>query len=474
MQHIFSSYLNVPEDVRDFHEIPNKLKYSKLRVNYDKTAKFPKSFGWLTDVGIYTGEIDQQAESPQFIVTSEVVPFPADTIPESPPESSSYQSTKARKPIYPISFVITDFHVMFLYTDHVTAVSLLNYQVVYEEYFEEKLGKFVDITKDFQTNAVFACSGRNIVRFKVTNEHRHVWSLYLEKNEFELAKMYCKDNAAQLDIVLNKQAELMFNQKDYMESANIYSETQSSFEDVCLKFMGINEHDALLVYLQNRLDKLEPQDKTQITMLVVWIVELFLTQMARCSPTDQLAKLRRYQLEFDGFMRRPRVVECVRNNRKVFYDLMASHGDNFNLNSLTAENKDYDSVIDQYIHQGRYKDAITVLSRQTKPELYYKYCPMLTEHIPRETVDAIIGQGRRLNPTELIPTLICQKTEAQRNESIRYMEFCTGSLGCAERAIHNFLVKLYAQHKIDKLMTYLELQGKDVTLVHYDVHYALR
>lgn len=57
LQHIFTSYLNVPEDVRDFHAIPNKLKYSKLRFNYDRSTKFPKCFGWLTDAGIYSGEV---------------------------------------------------------------------------------------------------------------------------------------------------------------------------------------------------------------------------------------------------------------------------------------------------------------------------------------------------------------------------------------------------------------------------------
>lgn len=390
-------------------------------------------------------------------------------------QNASYTSTKSKKQQYPISFVLTDFHVMLLYSDHITAVSLLNYQIVYEEYFAEQLGRFIDITKDLQSSAVFACAGRTIFRFKVTNEHRHVWALYLDKNEFELAKLYSRDNPANLNIVLIKHAELMFNQKKYLESAKIYSETQSSFEDVCLKFMDINEYDALLVFLKNRLEKLNDRDKTQITMLVVWIVEIYLTQMARCSATEQQIKIRNYQMELDAFMKNPKVIECVRvSNRTAIYDLMASHGDNFNLNSLTAVNKDFESVLDQYVNQGKMKDVINVLSRQTKPELFYKYCPMLMEEIPRETVDVIISQSRRLNPIKLLPVLICQDSEQQRNELIRYLEYCTGSLGYTEQALHNFLIKLYAQHKDEKLMTYLELQGKDISLVHYDVHYALR
>lgn len=378
------------------------------------------------------------------------------------------------KSVYPISFILTDFHALLLYSDHVTAVSLLNYQVVYEEYFVDQLGKFIEITRDLQTNAIFASTNRNIFRFKVTNEHRHVWILYLEKNEFDLAKLYCRDNAAHLDTVLVKQAELKFNQKHYMESAKIYSETHSSFEDICLRFMEINEYDALLVFLKNRLERLDSQDKTQISMLVVWIVELYLTQMARCAANDQQAKIGKYQNEFDEFMKTAKVVECVRNNRSVIYDLMASHGDNFNLSSFTAVNKDFESVLDQFVTQGKFKVAVSVLMRQTRPELFYKYCPMLMEEIPKDVVDAIIVQGRRLNPIELLPTLICQETEVQRIELIRYLEYCTASLGCTVPAIHNFLVKLYAQHKSDKLMTYLELQGKDISLVHYDVHYALR
>lgn len=403
-----------------------------------------------------------------------MVPFPETPAEESTEVHSASYTSKTKKAVYPLSFILTDFHALLLYSDHVTAVSLLNYQVVYEEYFTDQLGKFFEVSRDIQTNAIFACTNRNIFRFKVTNEQRHVWILYLEKNEFELAKLYCQDNAAHLDTVLVKQAELKFNQKDYMESARIYSETQSSFEDVCLKFMGINEYDALLVFLKNRLERLDPQDKTQITMLVVWIVELYLTQMARCSAIEQQAKIRKYQMEFDEFMKTNKVVECIRNNRAVIYDLMASHGDNFNLNSLTAVNKDFESVLDQYINQEKFKDAVSILKGQTKPELFYKYCPMMMEQIPRDTIDVIIAQGRRLSPIELLPTLICQETESQRIETIRYLEFSTVSLGCSDQAIHNFLVKLYAQHKSDKLMTYLELQGKDISLVHYDVHYALR
>ena len=361
---------------------------------------------------------------------------------------------------------------LLLYTDHVTAVSLLNYQTVYEEYFTEQYGKLLDVVKDVQTDMVYAYSERCIFRYKVTKEHRNVWRMYLDKNEFVLAKKHSRDNPAHLDIVLVKQAELAFHQNEYLKSAQIYSETQSSFEGICLKFLECNESQALMLFLKNRLMALKPQDTTQITMLIVWMVEVYLTDMAAAEPGS--AKARELQREFDEFMKMDRVVECTLSNRPVIYDLLASHGDNFNLTNLTTVNKDYESVINQHINSGNYLDALATLRNQSKPELFYKYCPILMEECPKETTSAIMAQGKKLEPKRLLPTLVSLDFDQHTGEVIKYLEFCIHSMGCSDQAIHNFLVNLYGQYKPDNLMTYLETQGKDITMIHYDVHYALR
>ena len=40
--------------------------------------------------------------------------------------------------------------------------------------------------------------------------------VYVEKGEFELAKQYCRDNPAHTDQVLVKQADMYFNNKEYV------------------------------------------------------------------------------------------------------------------------------------------------------------------------------------------------------------------------------------------------------------------
>lgn len=47
----------MPEDIGDFYKRVNGLKYSKLKFSYDTKTKYPKYLGWLTEQGIFIGEV---------------------------------------------------------------------------------------------------------------------------------------------------------------------------------------------------------------------------------------------------------------------------------------------------------------------------------------------------------------------------------------------------------------------------------
>jgi len=59
-------------------------------------------------------------------------------------------------------------------------------------------------------------------------------------------------------------------------------------------------------------------------------------------------------------------------------------------------------------------------------------------------------------------------------EAISYLEFCIRTLGCQDRALHNYLVSLYVRVDPETLMTYLNSQGQDAAAVAYDPHFVLR
>lgn len=404
-----------------------------------------------------------------FSASIELIPIPEEEF-DRPMPQNSYKVDQKR--LTPKSIVLTDYHVLILFNDCIRAVSILNYQTVYEEQFTEQQGKLLDLIKDSTSNSVYLYTNKAIYRYKITREDRNVWRLYLDKNEFSLALSHCQDNPAYRDIVLTKHAEDFYEKKDYIRAAKIFSETQKSFEEVCLKFYEHNENEALLCYLNNRFDKLKSGDKTQITMLTMWMIELYLTEMSKLPPQSQ--KFNQLHQELDKFMKQPRVSECVRNNRPVVQELIASHGDIYDLTTLKHVNQNQDALLTQFISQENFYEAVQLLKGVNKPELVYKYSPILMEELPTETVSMFKKQGKRLESVKLIPALTSINSPKHIADVIDYLEFCIHSLGNTDHSLNNYLILLYASHRKEKLVDFLESQGKDKAMINYDIYFALR
>lgn len=193
---------------------------------------------------------------------------------------------------------------------------------------------------------IWAVTENAVFRFRVNREERNVWQIFCNNQEFELAKKYARSNEACYNHVLIKEADMLFNNKLYDTSAQRYAETQSSFEEICLKFIQVDQQDALKLYLRSKLDTLKPQDKTQITMIVIWVVEIYLAKLEekRLRELEESAAYADIQKEFDTFLALEEVASCVRKNKRTIYDLMASHGDKANLIKLMILNKDFEQV----------------------------------------------------------------------------------------------------------------------------------
>ncbi|XP_058794794.1 vacuolar protein sorting-associated protein 18 homolog isoform X2 [Phymastichus coffea] len=468
LQQVFTKYLNIKER---FNQLESSLPYSKMQFYYSSPQEFPKTFSWLTETGILIAQVDSKVDPENVLINQQMLPCPETSLLTS--------SISSKKTLAPISFVLTEFHVLLLYSDHVKGVSLLNQELIFEDVYNDAFGKLVNIIKDPTTGSIWAFSERAVFKYKVTREDKNVWEVYIEKGEFELAKQYCKDNPAHVDQVLVKQAEMLFKNKNYERSALIYAETHSSFEEISLKFLQENQIEALKTFLKKKLDGLKPQDKTQITMIVIWIVELFMHQMGamRGSDTSYLQNPRYIELQkqLDSFLATKKVDDCVRKNRTTICNIMASHGDKENLLRLTIMSKNYEEVIRQHLYKNNNLKALEVLKSQANKELFYQFAAILLQELPKPTVAALISQGSALKPSRLLPALVsCKCDEKHAREIIRYLEHCIYEQSCQEQAIHNFLLSLYARYKKDEVLRYINSQGQDIGMVHYDVHYALR
>ncbi|KAJ3625065.1 hypothetical protein MTP99_018635 [Tenebrio molitor] len=465
LQQVFNRYLNIPEK-DTYIDSESNLKYSRLKF-WSENLTVPNSFAWTTEKEIICGQFESGVDDSMSTLKKKTR-----TIKYPKPLYEDYSVSQK----YPIAIALTEFHILLAYTDTIKGVCLLNEDVVYEDNYNEAFGKLINMVKDASTGEIWAITENAVFRFKVTKEERNVWQIFCENQQFDLAKKYSRGNEAFHNQVLIKEADMLFNRKEYKLSAQRYAETQSSFEEICLKFIQVEQQDSLKIFLRRKLDTLKPQDKTQITMIVIWVVELYLCKLEekRLAGLEQSAAYSDVQKEFETFLALSEVSDCIKKNKSTIYELMSSHGDKSNLIKLTIVNKDFEQLIRHHIYKNSFHEALEVLKSQNKHDLYYQFAPILMQELPKYTVKALIEQGKKLVPVRLLPALVTCEGELHAKEVMKYLEFCIEKLNNSDKAIHNFLLSLYAKHDKDKLMQYLNAQGQELTLVNYDVHFALR
>lgn len=377
----------------------------------------------------------------------------------------------------PISIVLTQFHFLLLLRDRVKAICTLNGEVVHEDVFPDKFGTLQRMIKDPVGGLVWIYTERTVFRYHVQRESRDVWQMYMSMNKFDLAKEYCRDRPECMDMVLAKEAEHCFKNKRYLESAKCYALTQNYFEEIALKFIEAKQEEALKEFLLKKLNNLKSNERTQITLLVTWLAELYLNRLGQLESDGNTIICQETREEFRQFLSNPKHKECLFNNRSTIYDLLASHGNVDDMVYFSVIMQDYERVISHYCQHDDYSAALEVLSKHCDQKLFYKFSPVLMQHIPKKVVDAWIQMGKRLDPKKLIPALMnySQMGSGQQiDETIRYIEFCVYELMVTEEAIHNYLLSLYAKYKPDSLLLYLKQAGTHASEIHYDLKYALR
>lgn len=457
LQHLFNKYLGLPEG---FQEIPSSLDYSCLQIYTAPGKTTPSALGWLTETGIYYAQMDPTNDD-LLLSGTKMFNFP--------------------DPDPPTAFLMTDFHILLLYPYYISVLSSLTEQLVYTDYYNEMHGRLLNIIRDPVKGTIWVYAEKAVFRYKVNNEERDVWEIFANKGDYKMAKYFCRDNLENLDKVLIMQAEHYFKKKQFKESALCYADTQAPFEKVALEFLKCDDapnymiEEALKAFLKEKVKKVRGEDQAQMTMLVLWLLELILRQLSdlRIRGLQNEDQYILVQAELDEFITGNHIMKCIRSNKRVVYDLMASHGDESNMVKLAKLTEDYKKVIEYFIHKGDYSQALDTLKEQSSADLWYMFAPELIDAETKAMLSAIRSLRRPLDPRKLLPALIAAEN-SQPDEVIRYLEYCTNDLNIQEQAVHNFFLTLLAQYKPDKLMIYLSIQGEEKSMVNYDIRYAFR
>lgn len=494
------------ERLFDSYHTKNILTYKELPIN-NKRGGSPnselhllktsrngpaESFAWLSNAGLFHGNLTygRKKIGDSAIKDSEIIQF----------DNKSMV----------ISVAITEFHTVVAFPDklqvymqppglcgttnesdpsEISQIPISSLKVVFQESFTR--GKLIGLTVDESNGTIYAYTDSSVYKLLIADEERDVWRLYLEQaldpnvskeEHFDMALRLCKHDAATRDIVLTAKADYYFKLGQYRNAANIYAKTTKSFEEVAISFSNKGQKDALRVFLLNKLKSIlskvtkEHEDATQLSCLCTWLTEMYLDKMNELYDEGDKRKK-----EYDAVEKEFRkFLEANRKylNRETTFTLISSHGHVQEVLYYAMLIEDYERVISHCITEGDYAGALNILNKFCKAkqyeEYFYKFAPILMQHMPEEMVDVLTSKQRVFQPGRLIPALIryvaTNKSEDGENHVIRYLEWCIKQN--EDPAIHNLLLSLYANLDDDtKLIQFLNTEGDSN---YYDPKYALR
>eukprot|EP01134_Creolimax_fragrantissima_P002706 CFRG2706T1 len=457
----------------------NKNVASSFAV-YSKYENVPSSLAWLSTKGIYLsalvfgsqimGESVCDGDSGLLLDKQKRVPTERRNTAANDNAISSHQNALANHSC----IALTEFHVIQLgFDNRLTLYCVLDKQLVYNQtHPADTYGRLVGLTRDTVKETLWVYGPDGIHEILFNDETRGVWRIYLERDQYETALHYSKTKPEIVNYILGRQANYYYSLRRYTMAAQCYAKTSSvSLEEVALKFIDIGEYDALQVYVNKRLESLKPDQKAQATMLTMWLIEMYLSQLDDCVDRgeyemDLVAQLRK-------FLTQPTVKQNLSANHTAVYNLICSHGRIDDGVFYANHMGDYERVVSHHIACNDYTSALAVLALQSNLLLYYNFSSQLLMNAPELTVDAWLAQPK-LDPRRLIPAIAIYTKQypdipLEDNQVLRYLENVVTVLGVRDSAIQNYLISIYVSYSADdRLLDFLQ------TSTGYDRQYVLR
>ncbi|CAN8293989.1 unnamed protein product [Cochlearia groenlandica] len=477
LESVFASY---KERAVHFMELPGEIPNSEL--HFFIKQRRAVHFAWLSGTGIYHGGLNFGAQHSY--------PNGDENFVESKALLDYSKLSDGAEVVKPSSMSLSEFHFLLLIGNKVKVVNRISEQIIEELQFDISADSasrgIIGLCSDASAGLFYAYDQNSIFQVSVMDEDRDMWKVYLDLKVYAAALANCRD-PLQRDQVYLVQAESAFTNKEYLRAASFYAKINYviSFEEVTLKFISINEPEALRTFLLHKLDNFSKDDKCQITMISTWATELYLDKINRLLLEDDTAIENRNSeyhsviQEFRAFMSDCKDVLDEATTMK----LLESYGRVEELVYFANLKEQYEIVIHHYIQEGEAKKALEVLQKSSvSDELQYIFAPDLIMLDAYETVEAWMA-NKNLNPRRLITAMMRYSSEPhaknETHEVIKYLEFGVHRLHNEDPGIHNLLLSLYAKQEDDSaLLRFLQCKfGKgreNGPEFFYDPKYALR
>lgn len=456
---------------------PNPWKTNENRQN-------ERGFAWLYRQGVLYGNLPTSPASPALAneIFNDCRLVPRSTFPET--TSARGGRKLIQDPI--TSMTLTQWHILVLVEGRVIGINRLDGSLVCDRAVLETGQSTLGLVADQKKNTYWLFTNREIFELVANDEDRDVWKIMLKQQRYDEALKHAKD-AFQKDAVATASGDHLSSKGDYLGAAGIWGRSSKAFEEVCLSLIDNGQEDALRKYLLTKLGIYKKTSTMQRTMIATWLMQIFMAKLNALDDMvatkaellehtdtkgakDQLARTRRECQEF---------VSKYKSDldAKTVYEVVGSHDREDELLFFANAISDHNFVLSYWVQREKWTEALTVLNKQTDPEVFYKYGSVLMNHVPGGLVEILMRQNS-VDPEKLIPALLSYNESAEgplsQNHAVRYLNFVINNHPESRASIHNTLISIMASHPSTSesaLLSYVESQPVPPP---YDEDFALR
>lgn len=370
----------------------NEFKYSRIQlINETSSEKSEIIFGFMSKCGYMMGKLN----------TINPVPQKSFKVIEFYKPNREQKEELIRAPPKMVCQSIN--HIFFLHHDYLVIQNKLTNRIIHDEYLPYP---YLDMYYHHISNGIIIYNENGIYKIPLENEFKYLFEDYIEIGNYESALELTKDEKKIRPKLHKLYAEQLFEQKQYLKAADEYAFSDEIFEHVCMKFLGINNCQALLEYLalvlkfrcQNKLNAVK--DKTESEkdnsffidkyLIITWIFELIVGK----NENDKAQKLIQYLRTY-----------CRDNKYKnyinifLIYYILNIYGKNKEYLEFANLRGDYKSSILSLIDHRKIKECLFTLSSMVQggvtlenplpKEIFFNYSNLFIKECPKESIDLL-------------------------------------------------------------------------------------
>lgn len=114
----------------------------------------------------------------------------------------------------PLGIILTKFHILVLFKNLLRVICVLSQEIVLEDKFTEACGSVIGIAKDLVRGTIWVHFELAVYRYKITEEDRFIWKIYLAKKDFKNAKIFANKDPIKMDEVICEEAQYFLDRKE--------------------------------------------------------------------------------------------------------------------------------------------------------------------------------------------------------------------------------------------------------------------